>query len=226
MLVGSAIQGVAGFGSNLFAAPLLVIVDPDLVPGPLIIAAVALNVLILGANRGTNPWRTMAWANVGQVFGGVAGALVLGAIAADQLSMFFAVMILAAVALGASGFAPHRTPRTMAAAGALSGFMGTSVGIGGPAIALVQAGSEGDELRAALSRFFLLGTAVSLLALTAVGRFGWEDLATGLLLVPGTVAGYLLSRPLAPRVNRRTLRVVVLVLSSVAAAVALLRALL
>jgi uncharacterized membrane protein YfcA len=67
---------------------------------------------------------------------------------------------------------------------------------------------------------------VSLLALTAVGRFGWGDLATGLLLVPGTVAGYLLSRPLAPRVNRRTLRVVVLVLSSVAAAVALLRALL
>ncbi len=225
MLVGSAIQGVAGFGSNLFAAPLLVIADADLVPGPLIVAAVALNVLILGANRGTHPWRTMAWSNVGQVFGGIAGALVLGAITASQLSVFFAIMIIVAVVLGASGFAPRRTRPTMAVAGMLSGFMGTSVGIGGPAIAIVQAGSEGNELRAALSRFFLLGTAVSLVALTAVGRFGPGDLVTGLLLIPGTVAGYLLSRPLAPRVNRRALRVMVLVLSGVAAAIALVRAL-
>src|SRR5690606_17755869 len=34
LFVGSAIQGSVGFGLNLFAAPLLVLIDPGLVPAP------------------------------------------------------------------------------------------------------------------------------------------------------------------------------------------------
>jgi uncharacterized membrane protein YfcA len=224
LVVGSAVQGVAGFGANLLAAPLLVLVDPSLVPGPLIVSAIALNLLILGTNRGDHPWRAMAWANVGQVVGSVCGAVVLGLIATESLAVFFAVMILIAVALGATGFAPRRTPATMGAAGATAGFMGTTVGIGGPAIALVHVGSEGAELRAALSRFFFLGTFVSLAALTAVGRFGPGDAVAGLLLIPGTVAGYGISRLFTDRVDRAMLRRVVLVLSAASAIAALIRA--
>lgn len=224
LTVGAAIQGVAGFGANLLASPLLVLLDPALVPGPLIVAAIPLVVLTALANRGEHPWRKLRWANVGQLGGAALGAWVLATIPTDSIEVLFAVVILIAVALSASGLGVRRTPATMAAAGSLSAFTGTTVGIGGPPIALVHAGAPGEELRAALSRFFVVGTAISLVALSLAGRFTPADAGAGLLLVPGTVVGFAASRRLAARLDRHRLRIVVLVLSGVAAAVALVRA--
>jgi uncharacterized membrane protein YfcA len=226
LVVGSAVQGVAGFGANLLASPLLVLLDPALVPGPLIVAAVPLVILTALANRGEHPWRKLRWANVGQVMGAALGAWVLASLPTDGITIFFAVVILGAVALSASGVTVRRTPRTMAAAGALSAFTGTSVGIGGPPIALVHAGEPGEALRAALSRFFITGVALSLVALTIVGRFRPADAAAGLLLVTGTLVGFAISRRLVGRLDRHHLRVLILVLSGASAVAALLRALL
>lgn len=226
LAVGAAIQGAVGFGANLFAAPLLVLLDPSFVPGPIILSAVALNLLVLGANKGERPWWRVRWANAGQVLGCIAGAAVLGAIPTDQVASFFALMVLLAVGLAASGMRPRRTAPTMASAGIASGFMGTTVGIGGPPIALVHADERGTELRAALSRFFLLGTAMALTSLAVVGRFDGQDALAGLLLVPGVVAGYACSRPLARRIDRGPIRGAVLVLSALSAVAALTRAVL
>ena len=225
LLVGSTVQGVAGFGANLLAAPLLVLLDPTLVPGPLIVAAVPLVVLTALANRGEHPWRKLRWANVGQLLGAAVGAWVLATLPTDGIAIFFAVVILAAVALSASGLRVARTPRTMAVAGAVSAFTGTSVGIGGPPIALIHAGEPGETFRAALSRFFLAGTVISLVALTIAGRFTPADAGAGLLLIPGTLAGFAVSRRLVGRLDRDRLRLLVLVLSAVSAVVALVRAL-
>jgi uncharacterized membrane protein YfcA len=167
----------------------------------------------------------MRWAITGSVPGAIAGAAVLRAIAGRNLAIFFGGLILLAVGLSLSGLHPRRSDRSLAVAGALSGFMGTAVAIGGPPIALLFQKAEGPEIRAALSRFFFVGGTVSLVMLIAFGRFGWADLLQGLLLVPGTVAGYLLSSRLLAHVNRERVRYAVLVLSAASAIVAILRAL-
>ena len=41
MTAGAFLQGAVGFGANLIAAPLLLLVNEDYVPGPLIVASVA-----------------------------------------------------------------------------------------------------------------------------------------------------------------------------------------
>ena len=43
---GAAVQGAVGFGANLVAAPLLVLLDDGFVPGPVIVASGVLNVLL------------------------------------------------------------------------------------------------------------------------------------------------------------------------------------
>lgn len=43
MGVGCALQGAVGFGADLVAAPLLVLIDDRLVPGPTIVATGVLN---------------------------------------------------------------------------------------------------------------------------------------------------------------------------------------
>ena len=50
--VGACLQGAVGFGLGLLAVPILVLVDPALVPVPLIVASLALNLGASYRNRG------------------------------------------------------------------------------------------------------------------------------------------------------------------------------
>jgi uncharacterized membrane protein YfcA len=221
VLVGSAIQGAVGFGVNLFAAPLLVLIDPGLVPGPAIVASSVLNLLVIRREPAPHVWRQMRWPITGQVPGTFAGAAVLALVARANLTVFFSLTILLAVGLSLSGLHPRRTTRTLTAAGFLSGFMGTA----GPPIALMYQKATGPELRAALSRFFGIGGLLSLTMLTLFGQFSWQDLFNGMLLIPGAIAGYALSSRLLHHVDAGRVRLAVLSLSAASAVVALVRAL-
>lgn len=224
MTVGASIQGAVGFGSNLFAAPLLVLIDPALVPAPAILASFVLNLLVATREHGRHAWREIRIPVVAQVPGAIAGAAVLSVLPKDDIAIFFAVMILLAVGLSASGLHPRRTPRNLVAAGGASGFMGTSVGIGGPPIALLYQHAEGHEIRAALSRFFGVGGLVSLAMLAAFGQFHLDDLGRALALLPGTLIGYFVSSRLLAHVDRSHVRAAVLGLSALSATAALFRA--
>lgn len=225
VLVGAAIQGAVGFGANLFAAPFLVLINPTLVPGPVVIGTSILNLLVLRRERAPHAWREMSWAIGGQLPGAIAGAAVLSIIASKNLALFFALLILVAVGLSLSGLHVRRTRPSMAVAGLLSGFMGTAVGIGGPPIALLFQKAEGPEIRVALSRFFFVSGLVSIMMLIAFGQFTWEDLGQGLLLVPGTMIGYLASGRLLAHVDRNRVRIAVLALSAASAVAAIVKAL-
>jgi hypothetical protein len=67
---------------------------------------------------------------------------------------------------------------------------------------------------------------VSLIGLTAVGRFGAADLGRSAALLPGVVVGFFASGPLRPYVDAGRSRMLVLGLSAVAAVVAIVQGLL
>ncbi len=224
VLIGSAIQGAVGFGLNLFAAPLLVLIDPGLVPGPSLLSSSLLNLLVIRREPAPHVWREMRWPMIGLLPGTACGAALLALVARTNLTVFFSLLILVAVGLSLSGLHPKRTPRTLTAAGTLSGFMGTAVGIGGPPIALMYQKATGPELRSALSRFFGVSALLSIVLLTAFGQFTWADLGNGLLLLPGALLGYLLSSRLLHHVDAGRVRIAVLSLSAASAIVALLLA--
>ena len=223
MTVGAVIQGAVGFGANLVAAPLLVLIDPELVPGPVLVAGLALNLLMVVREREHDGMRSTGWALGGRVPGTLLGALALVTLPADGLTVAFAVLILLGVALSVGGLRVRRTPTTLVGAGTLSGFMGTVVGIGGPPIALVYADATGPVLRGSLARYFTLGGLFSIVTLVAVGRFDIGLLLTSLALVPGVVVGFLLSRRLNRFLDVGRTRLAVLVVSGASAVVALAR---
>ena len=220
---GSCLQGAVGFGVSLVAAPLLVLLDDVYVPAPIIVASAVLNVLV---TRREGPGRIDAGvqrAIVGQVAGAVAAGVVLASLPTRALSLVFAGCVLVAVVLSASGLHPRPTRRTLVAAGVASGFMGTVSGIGGPPIALVYQRSPNAVLRATLARYFLVGTAVSIPTLAVAGKLGADELRASAVLVPGAVVGFLMSKPLVRRLDARSVRPFVLVLSTVAALAVLVR---
>lgn len=219
--VGSYLQGAAGFGANLLAVPVLVLVDPAFVPGPALVSALVLNLFVAHRERAVAHLGETVWAIVGRIVGTVVGVAVLAAVTGDDIALFVGIVLLVSVALSVSRWSPIPTRPVVVGAGAVSGFMATTVAVGGPAIAIVYQRSEGPVLRATLARYFVVGTSFSLVALAVGGQFDERSLRLGLLLLPGTVAGVAVSHRLAAVLDRGWTRSVVLTLTVFSAIVVL-----
>lgn len=223
--IGCTIQGVLGFGAGLFSVPILALIDPQFVPGPVLLVNPLLSGLYAWRERGAVDVGALKWAVVGRVPGVLLGALALTAVSEDRLGILFGSLLLVGIGLKVTGVKTRRTPRTLLGAGGLAGFMGTSVGVGGPPIALVFHDASGPEIRSTLSAFFLVGTTMSMVVLVAVGEFGSDDLVVSAWLVLPVLAGYVLSGPLRRVLDHGWLAPAVYVLSGSAAVMLLVRSL-
>ena len=223
--IGCTLQGVLGFGAGLFAVPILALIHPDFVPGPVLMVNPLLGGLFSVRERGSVDHQGLRWALTGRVPGVLLGVLALTLVAEERLGVLFGVLLLLSVALKASGVHTGRTPRSLMAAGGLSGFMGTTVAVGGPPIALVFHDLPGPVMRATLSAYFLVGTTISLAVLALAGQFGTSDMVLAAWLVLPAMVGVALSGPLRAPLDRGWLAPSVYVLSSVAAVVLLVRSL-
>jgi uncharacterized membrane protein YfcA len=226
MAFGALVQGAVGFGASLVAAPLLALVDPQFVPGPVSVATFVLNVLIIGGARGNEADRAIRWAIMGVVPGTIVAGVTLLLLSTRGLSIAFAILVFVGVGLTASGLAVRRVPATLFGAGVLSGFMGTVTSVGGPPIALLYQRDSGPTLRATLPRYFLASGTIALVVLAVVGRLGRDEWIDAAVLLPGVVVGLRGSRWLAGHVDRRSARPWVLGLSALAAVSVLVRELL
>lgn len=217
VLVGAVVQGSIGFGLNLIAAPVLALVDPELVPGPAIVIAFVFTALLAARERHDIDLRGVRWAFYGRVPGSLAGAGAVALLSTRALGLAIGATVLVAVAITASGWHVRPTRAVLVGAGALSGLMGTASSIGGPPMAMALHGSTGAAMRGTLSAFFLIGTVLSVALLAAFGEFGVEDLTASAVLLPPLLVGFAASSLVAPHVDGERLRWAVLVLSTVAA---------
>ena len=214
--MGALLQGTVGFGLGLISAPLLLLIDPRLVPGPILCASGLLTLLLARRDWHGVQGADLRWALGGRVVGTFPAMAALAWLSNDLLDVLFGALVLFGVALTASGRHPRPGPRTLLGAGFLSGFMGTTTSIGGPPMALLYAGETGPRLRGTLSAFFVVGVALSVSALIVVGRFGFTELQLGASLFPGIVAGFLASRRPAAALDRGPLRPAVLAVATLA----------
>jgi hypothetical protein len=223
LAIGGALHGSIGFGMGLVAAPLLVLIDPVLIPGPMLCAGVILTLMITVRDRSFADLRGVKWLLIGRTPGMVLGALAVAWLSTTGLAIVFACAIFALVAVSVAGVSLRRTTTTLFGAGALSGLMGTTIGVGGPPLTLVYQRSSGDEIRGTLAPIQSFGAATSIGALAVVGEFGLTDLSRGLLLAPGMVLGFAVSGWVAPRIKPAVVRPAVLVFAVVSAITILIR---
>jgi len=215
----SAVHGAVGFGMNLLAVPVLVILDPVLVPGPAVATGLVLSALVAAREREPLD-RRLGWAVAGLLPGTVLALLLLARVSSRSLTAPLGGLVLVAVLLSAVRVHLSPTRPALTAAGLASGFLATAGSIGGPPLALVYARSGGARLRANLSVFFVVTATVSLAALAASGHFGGHELRLSLALLPGVLLGYTASGGLRSWVDHGHATAAVLVLSGVAGACA------
>jgi uncharacterized protein len=222
MAVGCAFQAAVGIGLALFVVPLLVLLDPAYVPGPMLLAGTALAAGTAWRERGAIDRGGLRLSLCGLALGTAAGAFALKIASGPALPKVFAVLILLAVLISAFSRAIRATPASLAVAGGASGLMGTMVGIHGPPIALVFQNAEPAAARAMLGAFFAVAYIGSVAALTMIGLFGWPEVLRAIVLLPGVALGFLAARHIAPFIDRSRLRWAVLTVSAISAVVLLL----
>jgi len=191
---GAILQGSVGFGLGLIGVPLLVLIDPVFVPGPLLLAAFLLNLLMSYREHTSIDYKSVKWAIPGRLLGTICGAGVLSAVPKDQISILFGAMVLLAAGISFTGLDLMPHPRNVLIAGTFSGFMGTTSAIGGPPIALVFQKQKGPRIRSTLSVIFAAGTIISIASLIVIGQFGQRELQAAAVLFPGIILGFFASR--------------------------------
>jgi len=220
---GAAAQAAIGMGLNLFAVPLLALIDPVYVPGPVLVHGFLLSCLASLRVRESIDVRELGLALIGLIAGTVGAAILLVCVASEQLPRLLGLFILVAVALSAVGYQIAPTTRALLAASSASGVMGIIAGAHGPPIALLYQRQSPTRIRGVLLPFFMFSNPIALGALLIIGRFGWRELFVSALLLPGLAIGYLASSWLSQLVSARIIRACLLAISGISGAALVLK---
>ena len=207
---------------NALSFPILLTIDESLVPGPLLIAHLSLVLMMSTSEMSQRDSRALAWAVAGSIPGVAAGAWLISLVSKAQLVVLAIAALLLVIIVVLRGVELDRGRCTLAGVGVLSGILGTTVSINGPPLALALIGGPGAVRRGTMAVFLTIGTALSIVALTGVGRFGSSELVSGLLLVPAAGIGMLIAvsvRRAFSIVDRIDARLVVIPLAVVSAVI-------
>lgn len=217
--VGAFLQGSIGFGIGMLAAPVVAFIDPTLVPATVLVLATVFTAVITIRDRASVNLRRGGWALLGRVPGTVVGAALVAVASESALALVVAGVVLGGVALSLIGWRPALRPRNLVIAGMVAGTSGTATSIGGPPMAIAFQRAEPAEVRGTLNAFFLVGSLVSLIALSLAGAVSAHSLQVAAMLLPALAVGYGAGRIAIRRLDRARLRLIAMAAATLSAVV-------
>jgi uncharacterized membrane protein YfcA len=222
--VGSAVQASCGLGLALVAMPGLILLEPRMMPGPMLSSSLLLSCFVLRREWGSLDRRGVGWALFGRGLGTVAIVLLLPNEVTGSMEPILGVMLLIGVVLTVqTRLALKPTPGTLSLAGIISGLMGTASAVGGPAMGLVYRGEEIARLRSTLAAFFIFGSILSLVALGVTGHYGRHEFFLSVVAISGVLLGRWLGGPILRAVSQKNLRHGVLIMATAGGLLALVK---
>jgi uncharacterized protein len=215
MALGCAFQAALGLGLALLVVPVLALVDPGFIPGPMLLAGSVLAAMTAYGERDAIDRKMLGTSLVGLAGGTLVGAIALHYATGPSVQRVFGGAVLVAVIVSVMGVSVAANARSLIVGGGAAGVMGTMVGIHGPAISLVFQNAEPKVARAMLSAFFAVAYLGSVSALAVFGLFGPPQIGRTVILLPGVAIGLALA-PIARRfINRGRLRIAILGIAAV-----------
>ena len=219
--LGALVQGAVGYGMALVAAPLLALVEPALVPVPLILLTSVHAVLLAVRDWRHADWTGIGWAMLGRLPGTGLGVLAVVALSERVFTLLVGLGVLGFVVLSLLSWRPRPRPGSLLLAGLVSGAGGTAASIGGPPLALLYQEAAGPQVRGTIGGYFVLGSVISLTALAAAGQVTGESLSRTAILAPFLLAGFALSGPVRRVIDNGWTRRAVLAVAALSAALLL-----
>lgn len=224
VLAGAFVQSSIGFGMSVVSAPFVVVVEPSLVPGALIVMSFALSIAQLVHGPVDIAWRPLGWALGVRLLLTPVGVAAVALLSQRGIAVGVGALILLTVAASVSHLDLRATPRNAAAAGAIAGVSGTAASIDGPFLGLVLQHERPQRVRTTMATFFIAGNLMALVGLVLGHQFTREQLWAGLAWTPFVVAGYAIAAPARKHLDRGRFRAFVLSFCVIAAVSIIVRA--
>lgn len=222
---GALTQGLIGFGLAIVASPLLYLIDPAMVPAPIIFMGLTIACLTLLKERQHLEFKGLEFALLGRIPGGILGTALLMWAPRPILGLTIGSIVAFAVALNMIKLHFPINRLSLFVAGMLSGIFGNIAAIGGPPLAILFANKEANQFRAALSAFFVFSSLIALAILGIAGLITFDDLITASLLLPSVILGHFMAKKLAKHTNKNNVRIATLLLCSTSALIIIIESL-
>lgn len=212
-LAGATAQGSVGIGLGLVAGPALVAIDPAFVPGPLLVVAQIVGIRHIVAEREHADLTAWRHGMIGLPFGLAAALIVLAALSRSTLAVLVGGSTAAAALMLLAGVTIRRNRRTEIAAGALCTFASVTASLPGPPLVCVYADMDPPKMRSTTSMFIIWVAVIGFFSLLLSGNFGRHEFELLLWLLPGVVAGLVISRWVRPFIDKPWFRQLILVVA-------------
>ncbi len=221
LFLGCFVQGAVGFGMGVVAGPLILLLEPQLMPSVIVFIGTCLSFIIMFQYRDSLSLRELFFAFLGRIPGTFAAGYLLFIISKSQLSLLLGVSVLIVVLLSVTSLKLKPTRLSLFIGGFISGVMGTATGIGGPPVALLLQNEQPERLRANLAGYFAITGLLSLVILHFSGYFSYSQFKYSLLMLPAPFLATYLAFKVRHRIRAEVVRYAVLVLCSLSAITAL-----
>ncbi len=225
LFAGATVQSLVGLGLGLVAAPVITIVQPELMPEVMLWLACTYPLVTLATERDDIHWAGLGWSLPPRLLGTAIGVAAVATISTRVLGVLVAVMVLGAVLVTWLALRPPITRGSLMAAGLVSGFSGTATSIGGPPMAILYQDRPSRQIRTTLAVYFMVGAALSLAGLALAGQLELRQALLAACLAPVLPFGAALGRALRTRLPEQHVRGTVLVVCAASAVVLLVRSL-
>lgn len=226
IMISSLVQTAIGFGLALVAVPFLILIDPQMVPAPIVMIAFVQLLISAWLHKADIQWRLIAMATLARIPGTALAVWLMTMTGIEGIKIFVACSVFAAVAISLFNIQAQPNTKNHIIAGFFSGLGGTTTGIGGPPMALLYQHQQGDFVRANLSAFFVIGCLISLAGMAIGGFVTVQSWIYFLYFLPATLIGVWLGMKVKHRLKPAFMRPAILLLCSGSAAALLLQTLL
>ena len=217
VIVASLIHTSTGVGFALIAAPLLALINLELIPGPMLFVNLFLSLFMMREGRSYVVMREIITLCPAILIGTLVGAAVLVRVPSASLAILFASLILVAVAISLFAKAQPLTTRNLTICGVAVGTMGSTSGIPGAPLVIMYQNEPLEKTRPTLAFVFTFSYITSLIALTYAGAFNFKLAIDGLMLLPGLLIGFVIGRWVRQYMSQVIGRILMLSIASIGA---------
>ena len=189
LFVSSAVQGVLGFGFAVIASPIIVQINPNLVPQLLALLGLPIALRVFFREKDGVDLSKVKPLIIGRLVGGPIGLLLLLNLSEKYLSIAVGVIVLVAGLGSFFGWVINRNNLNSFFAGTFSGIFGMVAAVGGPPVALLYRNTTSQEFRPSLNSVFSIGILITLSLLVLSGNLYTDHLLLFVLFLPFVLFG-------------------------------------
>ncbi len=217
-VAAAIVAGSAGIGVGLIASPVLLSMDTDFAPGPLLLGSLVISLRHVAFEFNELDREALQRALIGLPFGLAAAIAVLHVMQPSTLAFAIGIFICIASGLLLAGFRPARSALIDVLSGAGCAFTSSAAALPGPPLVIGFSDLSPKCLRCTISVFIIIVSVCSTVAWIAIDRFGGRELELTATLLPGLLSGLFLSRWTRPFLDRSWFRPAVLTLALIGGA--------